>query len=142
MVRYAIVAAALSLVTGCSGAPAEPGSPVDEPSAPSPPESAASAQVQVLELVADDAMFNTDRLDAVAGVPIVIAFDNRDGIRHNFQLWRDDSRSEKLFFGEIVGRESIEYELGPLPPGEYRFECHPHSQTMFGHLVVTEAPSD
>lgn len=94
---------------------------------------------QILELSVTDFTFDTDHLEAEADRPIVIAFSNNDGAVHNVQLWRDDSREEKLFFGELLdGPASIEYELGPLQPGTYRFECHPHAGTMIGHLEVSD----
>jgi plastocyanin len=92
---------------------------------------------QVLELTVNDFAFSMDLLEADADRPITIAFSNEDGVVHNFQLWRDDAREEKLFFGELVdGPATIEYALGVLEPGTYRFECSPHAGTMFGHLVV------
>lgn len=95
---------------------------------------------QVLELTVHDFAFSTDLLEADAGRPITIAFSNEDGVVHNLQLWRDDARDEKLFFGELLdGPATIEYELGVLEPGRYRFECSPHVGTMFGHLVVEQA---
>ena len=141
--RWRAIVMVAALITGCAATQPAP------TSTPASPEGAATGQPaataadgpQVIELVAEDALFTTDRLEAVAGVPIVIAFDNRDQIRHNVQVW-DDGRTEKLFFGELVdGPEVIEYEIGELTPGEYLFECHPHSQTMFGTLVVIEGPA-
>jgi plastocyanin len=142
--RRPVVVMVAALVTGCA---ATQGAPTSTPASPdgvatSQPTATEGAEPQVIELVAEDALFTTDRLEAVAGVPIVIAFDNRDQIRHDVQVW-DAGRTEKLFFGELIdGPEVIEYEIGELAPGEYLFECHPHSQTMFGTLVVTGDPTN
>ena len=142
--RWRVVAMVASLVTGCAATQGPPTSTQATPdgAATSQPAATEGAEPQVLELVAEDGLFTTERLEAVAGVPIVIAFDNRDQIRHNVQVW-DEGRTEKLFFGELIdGPEVIEYEIGELAPGEYLFECHPHSQTMFGTLVVIEGPAN
>jgi plastocyanin len=137
--RWRVLVIVAALLTGCT---ATQEAPTSTPAATSRSAAVQGAEAQVIELVAEDALFTTDRLEAVARVPIVIAFDNRDRLRHNVQVW-DEGRTEKLFFGELVGGPTvIEYEIGELVPGEYRFECHPHAQTMFGTLVVSEGAAN
>jgi hypothetical protein len=96
------------------------------------------AAPQVLQLTAKNFAFSSGRLHAVADRSIVIAFRNLDeNIPHNFALWRDDTRSEKLFHGELIeGVSEIRYEISGLASGEYYFECHPHLTQMNGYLIV------
>lgn len=131
------------LAVGClAGACATSGVPGAASSAPEASVAPTAVEPQVIELSVTDHTFSTDQLEADAGRPIVIAFSNHDPYVHNVQLWRDDSREDKLFFGELLdGPASIDYELGALEPGMYRFECAPHAGTMIGHLVVSDPES-
>jgi plastocyanin len=125
---------AIASACGSAGAPSSTSSVVPVSAAPT-----TAVEAQEIELSVSEFAFSTDLLEADAGRPIIIAFSNEDGVKHNVQLWRDDTREEKLFFGELVdGPATIEYQLGPLEPGTYRFECAPHVGTMFGHLVVSD----
>jgi plastocyanin len=123
-----------------SEAPAAPAASVaSQP--PSPASAEAAGPPQVLELAVSDFAFSTTTLHAVAGRPIVIHFVNQErSIKHNFSLWRDESRTgDKLFHGALVdGGQEVDYELGSLEAGEYYFECFPHLDFMNGHLVVEE----
>lgn len=124
------------IASGCGSAGSSGDIPAGSQSSVAP---TGTPEPQTLELSVTDAMFSTDVLEAEAGRPITVAFTNEDSVVHNFQLWRDDTREEKLFFGELFdGPGTTEYEIGALEPGTYRFECHPHVATMFGHLEVAE----
>ncbi|MBA2632410.1 MAG: cupredoxin domain-containing protein [Chloroflexi bacterium] len=136
MMRALILVTLGMIASSCGSAGSSDDIPAGSQSSVAP---TGTPEPQTLELSVTDAMFSTDVLEADAGRPIIVAFSNEDSIVHNFQLWRDDSREEKLFFGELLdGPGTIEYEIGALEPGTYRFECHPHVATMFGHLIVAE----
>jgi plastocyanin len=130
------ITAAAVLLVGCQSASvaSPPGSPEATADEAGPP--------QILELTAVEFAFSTETLHAVAGRPIVVHFVNAEGsnrLKHNVAIWRDESREDKLFHGDLVGGgEEIEYEIGSLEPGEYYFECFPHLDLMNGHLVVDE----
>jgi plastocyanin len=81
--------------------------------------------------------FDTDSIALPADTPSVIAFDNQDaGVQHNISIYADESLSEILFQGEIVtGPDTVEYQIPPLPAGEYYFQCDVHP-TMNGAVVV------
>lgn len=134
--KLALLLLALGVATGACGSTGMPSVPAI---ASVTADSTVAADPQVLELSISDFTFSTDLLRADAGRPIIISLSNEDGVVHNFQLWRDDTRTEKLFFGELFdGPGMVEYEIGVLEPGTYRFECHPHAGSMVGHLIVVE----
>lgn len=70
-----------------------------------------------------------------AGQAFTVAFVNRDAMPHNIAIYTDDSRTEKLFEGEMVTGGSIVYEVPALEAGTYFFDCSLHPG-MTGTLVV------
>lgn len=70
-----------------------------------------------------------------AGQAFIIAFVNRDAMPHNIAIYTDDSRTEKLFEGEMVTDGSVAYEVPALEAGTYFFDCALHPG-MTGTLVV------
>jgi plastocyanin len=90
-----------------------------------------------IPVTAQDIAFDTDTIELPADVPTTIAFDNADaGVQHNISIYADDSLAEPLFQGELVtGPATIEYQIPPLPAGEYYFRCDVHPN-MNGVVVV------
>ena len=72
---------------------------------------------------------------ASAGEAFTIAFSNDDAMPHNIAIYADESKSEKLFEGEMVTDGSIVYDVPALDAGEYFFDCSLHPG-MTGTLVV------
>jgi plastocyanin len=70
-----------------------------------------------------------------AGEAFTIAFVNEDAMPHNIAIYSDESKSEKLFEGEMVTDRSIVYDIPALDAGEYFFDCSLHPD-MTGTLVV------
>jgi plastocyanin/uncharacterized membrane protein len=85
----------------------------------------------------DDQSFASDRLDAPAGEPFTLAFDNQDdGVPHNVAIYEDASAAQSLFVGDLVdGPKTVTYDVPALDPGEYFFRCDVHPQ-MNGTLVA------
>ena len=91
-----------------------------------------------LTLSAKNIQFSAARLEANAGVPTTITFDNEDaGIVHNLAIYTEA--------GQLVDSARTSFEPGPvsqilvlppLPPGSYRFTCDAHPTQMVGTLVV------
>ena len=80
--------------------------------------------------------FDTDTIELPADAPTTIMFDNQEAVPHNIAIYSDDSLGELLFQGEIVtGPTTIEYDIPPLPAGEYFFQCDVHP-TMNGRVIV------
>lgn len=87
-------------------------------------------------LVAQGIAFDTDTISLPADQASTLTFDNRDTVPHNVAIYTDDSLSEALFQGEIVtGPATVQYEIPPLPAGEYYFQCDVHPN-MNGTVTV------
>ncbi len=90
-----------------------------------------------LTVVAQNIAFDTATIELPVDTPTTITMDNRDaGVQHNIAIYTDDSLSEELFSGELLtGPGTIEYQIPPLPAGEYYFLCIVHPN-MNGTVVV------
>lgn len=89
-----------------------------------------------LTISADNLEFNTDALIAAAGEAFTIGFTNNDSAPHNVSIYNNESRSETLFPGDVIGGgEGITYDVPALEAGEYYFLCDLHPE-MNGTLTV------
>jgi plastocyanin len=119
-----------------SGAPASsaPASGAPASSAPSgaPAPSGASASVMISAL---NITFEQTSVDAPAGTPFNVDFDNKDaGVPHD--VWIKDSTGNPVFQGAIVtGPTQTTYNVPALPAGSYTFNCSVHPN-MTGTMVV------
>lgn len=108
----------------------------DQAAAPPTAESPGEATDGTISVWADDLEFSTEQIEAPAGEPFTIEFENREGAPHNIAIYTDESRSEALFVGEVIsGPETITYEVPALEAGEYHFLCDIHPQ-MNGTVIV------
>ena len=71
----------------------------------------------------------------LAASKATIALVNEDTMPHNIAIYTDESKSEKLFEGEMVTDGTVVYEIAGLEPGEYFFDCSLHPD-MKGTLAV------
>lgn len=92
----------------------------------------ADADVTVTSL---DMTFTPGTVTAPAGEAFTLALVNQDGMPHNIAIYTDESRSEKLFEGEMVTDGTIVYDIPALDAGEYFFDCSLHPN-MTGTLAV------
>lgn len=88
-------------------------------------------------VTAQNVAFDTDTISLPADTASTIVFDNQDaGIQHNIAIFEDDTMATVLFRGELVtGPGKAEYQIPPLPSGEYYFHCDVHPN-MNGTVVV------
>ncbi len=117
--------------------PAEPPVP-GAGTAPPPGGAGAGGEPVTLTETAKDVVFTEAELEAPAGAPITIDFDNQDGgIPHNMRIFEGDAaEGTPVFEGEIItGPAKAAYDVGPLAPGAYLFDCVVHP-TMTGTLTV------
>ncbi len=90
-----------------------------------------------LEIAAKSIVFDKDTLEAPAGEPFAIKFNNQDvGVPHNVAIYTDKSARESVFAGDIFpGPEVRNYQVSALKADEYFFRCDVHPQ-MTGTLIV------
>jgi len=82
-----------------------------------------------------------DCIEAAAGEPFTIEFDNRDeGTQHNIEIFTGPEPSgDKQFEGDLVtGPDQAEYDVPALDAGEFAFNCVVHPTTMIGSVQVAE----
>ncbi len=126
---FAAVAIA-AVVAACSGAGAASDAPSQAPS------DAPSADAGALQISAKDIKFSTDTLEAKAGEPITIVFENQESAPHNVAIYTDESASEKIFAEEpFSGPKTVTYNVPAQEAGTYYFHCDLHPN-MAGSLVV------
>jgi cytochrome c oxidase subunit 2 len=89
----------------------------------------------VLELAAQNVQFDKTSLEAPAGQPFAIKFDNKDAsVAHNVAI--HDASGSEVFKGEIFpGVDSRTYAVPALDAGTYTFVCSVHP-SMTGTLTV------
>jgi plastocyanin len=90
-----------------------------------------------IAVAAQNIQFDTDTIELPADTASTIVFDNRDpGVQHNIAIYEDDTLATPLFEGELItGPTTIEYQIPPLPAGEYFFHCVVHP-SMSGKVIV------
>ncbi len=96
----------------------------------------------VIALFAKDIAFDQTSLTVPAGEPFGIDFENGDaGIQHNVQIFDNpDFTGSPLFAGDLItGPDGVTYEVDPLDPGTYYFNCVVHPQ-MQGTMEAREGP--
>ena len=114
---------------GASGQPPASGGP-----APSP--GGGGSAGQTVELSAKGVAFSTNALQAPAGAPFTLHFDNQDpSIPHNVEI-KDASGGSK-FKGDIFpGVAAKDYQVPALAAGSYTFVCDVHPN-MTGTLTAS-----
>ena len=93
----------------------------------------------MLDLVANNLLFDKDTLAVAANSEVVLGYENQDaGVDHNFSLYSDDSVSEGIFIGPATtGPENRNYSFPAPAAGSYFFRCDFHPDTMTGTFTVT-----
>jgi plastocyanin len=126
--------AAPSVSPGASGA-ASAAPSTEASAAPSSAASAGPGGGTALSVVAQGVQYQTTTLEATAGQPFQIAFDNQDaGIPHNIQI--ADAGGTMVFEGDTInGVAQTTYNVPALTAGVYKFTCKWHPN-MVGELTV------
>ena len=90
----------------------------------------------VVEIRADDLLFDADVIEAPAGEPFTIRFTNEEGMPHNISVYTEEG-GETIVLGNVIGEgETDEVEVPALEAGEYFFVCDVHREEMTGTLVI------
>jgi hypothetical protein len=92
----------------------------------------------VIQLRAQNILFDKTSLTAAANQPVTIQFDNADaGVLHNFALYVNASATQKIFGGELTtGPAIINYKFSAPAAGSYFFRCDVHPDTMKGSFAA------
>lgn len=98
----------------------------------------AEASRPEIAVSAADLAFDTDTLELVPDGN-VIDFENADSQPHNIAIYPSaDQLSDPIFQGDIInGGGSTVYEVPPIEPGKYFFQCDVHP-AMSGDAIVEE----
>jgi len=119
------------------GSPAPAGSPAAGSPAPgSPAAGSPAAGGPSLQLGATNTTFDKNTLEATAGAPFSIAFQNNDtAVPHNVEIF--DASGANVFKGDLVtGPKTVTYQVPALAAGTYQFRCVVHPAQMTGTLTV------
>lgn len=132
---YAPPPSATALPSVAASGPVAPGSAAPGSAAPGSAAPSAAAGETVLTEVASGVQYQTTTLEAPAGQPFQIEFDNQDAsIPHNIQI--QDGSGALVFEGEsITGPAKTTYSVPALAAGTFKFVCKWHLN-MSGELTV------
>jgi cytochrome c oxidase subunit 2 len=90
-----------------------------------------------LTLTAKNSTFVERTLEARAGQPFEVAFENTDtGTMHNFSIYTDSSATDSLYSGAFFSSGTQTESVPGLEAGTYYFRCDVHPSTMNGELTV------
>jgi plastocyanin len=112
------------------------------PSGAEPPADCARVDADgVITLSADDLEFSAPCMVANAGEAFTITFTNNESQPHNVALYRDSTKANEIFRGEIITGpdQSLDYTVEALDAGTYYFDCTVHPADMNGTLYVVAA---
>jgi cytochrome c oxidase subunit 2 len=113
-------------------APAPSAQPASGQPAPSGQATGPTLQVSAVNIA-----YEQSSLEAPAGTPFSIAFNNKDaGVPHNVSIHKDSASGQEVFKGDIFsGPAQKSYSVPALPAGTYAFVCSVHPN-MTGTLTV------
>jgi plastocyanin len=100
---------------------------------------AVSAKGVNVQITAKNVQYDHTNITVPANAPITIAFANQDAnIQHNVRVFSGSSASAPVLFdGQVItGPSTASYDVGPLQPGTYYFDCKIHPTTMTGTITV------
>ncbi|MDP9481881.1 MAG: cupredoxin domain-containing protein [Chloroflexota bacterium] len=114
---------------------AAPGSAAPGSAAPGSAAPSAATGGTLLTEVATGVQFQTTTLDAPAGQPFQIEFDNQDaGIPHDIEI--QDGSGALVFVGDTInGPAKVTYNVPALAAGTYKFICKWHPN-MVGQMTA------
>jgi cytochrome c oxidase subunit 2 len=114
-----------------------PPPPSAQPAPSGQPAGGSQASGPVLQVSALNIAYEQSALEAPAGTPFQIDFDNKDtGVPHNVSIHKDSAGGQEVFKGEVFpGPARKTYDVPALDAGTYAFVCSVHPN-MTGTLTV------
>lgn len=93
-------------------------------------------ELPVVEIAANNLQFDKDTLEIPADTAFILRFDNQEAQPHNVTILEEEGSANALFREDpFTGPEVVEWEVEPIPAGEYYFLCDVHP-TMNGTAIV------
>jgi cytochrome c oxidase subunit 2 len=91
-----------------------------------------------VRIIAQNITWNTACIAVPANTPLSATVVNKDaGVDHTFGVFDSNKLKVKYFLSPpVVGPSTATFQLKPLKPGRYYFECTIHGPSMSGTLVV------
>src|SRR6266487_4136399 len=91
-----------------------------------------------VQLTAQNTSWNTACIAVKPGTPWSVTVVNKDaGIDHTFGVFDSNKLKVKYFLSPpVAGPSTASFQLVPLKPGRYYFECTIHGPSMSGALIV------
>ena len=91
-----------------------------------------------VQLAAQNTSWNTACIAVKPGTPWSVTVVNKDaGIDHTFGVFDSNKLKVKYFLSPpVAGPSSATFQIVPLRPGRYYFECTIHGPSMSGALIV------
>lgn len=92
----------------------------------------------VIDVYAQDNVFNVDKIEAEANEDLSIIFVNNDAAPHNVAIYTNEDAEEEIFVGEtFTGPGEVrEYTFTAPDEGTYFFRCDVHPTVMTGEFKV------
>lgn len=92
----------------------------------------------VVDLVVDNLAFDRESITVTAGATVMLNFNNREEIPHNFAVYETELAENAIFQGSVItGPQTVTYEFtAPSDPGTYFFRCDIHPATMRGEFIA------
>lgn len=88
-----------------------------------------------ITVAAKDIKFSKDCLATKANAAFTISFDNQEAQPHNVAILT--TGGQVVFRGQIFkGPKGMVYQVPPIAPGTYIFQCDPHASTMKGQFTA------
>ncbi len=105
--------------------------------APASGSTGTQAPAAAVALKSQGSKFVQAALEAPAGQPFDIEFENADtGTIHNVSIYTDDSATKSLYNGGLFSSGTQTEHVPALDAGTYYFRCDFHPTTMYGELTV------
>jgi cytochrome c oxidase subunit 2 len=91
-----------------------------------------------VQLTAQNTAWSTGCIGVAPDTPWSVSVVNKDaGIDHTFAVFDSNKAKVKYFVSPpVAGPSTATFQLKPLPPGRYYFECTIHGPSMSGTLIV------
>jgi plastocyanin len=122
-----IVAVALVVLPGLVSGLSPKGGPGGSPGASGGPPGSGGPVAGELKIAAKNIAFNPTTLQAPAGKPFTIVFDNQEAAPHNVAIYDSPAKSKVLFAEPpVAGPKTVTYKVPALPAGSYPFVCQVH----------------